>query len=266
MKESRSELAIKSAENIEELEELEELVSENIIDENEHIIDLWEPLEFNITEKYEYVPKSIIFNAISSIIYYGIAYPILSILFKIMYDFKIEGRENLETVEGGAVTIANHVLFIDCAMVALASRWRKIHFTTLEGSFKIPFVRTLIKYLGAMPIPSEIKNKENFIKAVDKLLQEEKWVHFYPEASLMPYYTRIRNFKKGAFDFAVRNNVPIIPMVITFREPEGIRKKFKKKKDVTLKILKPIYPEVSNKSNKEKIEDLKKRAYDTMNF
>ena len=128
-------------------------------------------------------------------------------------------------------------------MVGLASNWKRVHYTTLEGSFKIPFVRKLIKYLGAMPIPEGRKNKEYFMKAIDQLLQEGKLVHFYPEASLMPYHTRIRNFKNGAFDFAIRNQVPIIPMVITFRNPKGIRKFFKKKKDVTLTILDPTYPE-----------------------
>ena len=72
----------------EDIERLEE-----IADENEHIIDLWEPLEFNIDSSYEYVPKDTIFNMFSDVLYYLIAYPILKVLTKIVYDLKIEGRE-----------------------------------------------------------------------------------------------------------------------------------------------------------------------------
>ena len=43
-------------------EEIEEL--ENF-SENEHVIERWRPIEFNINENYEYVPKGKIFNYFS---------------------------------------------------------------------------------------------------------------------------------------------------------------------------------------------------------
>ena len=149
-------------------------------------------------------------------------------------------------------------------MVGLAYGFKKVYFTTLEGSFKIPFVRKLIKLLRAIPIPKSVKNKEYFIKALDKALNDEKSIHFYPEVALFPYFDKIRHFKNGAFDFAVKNNKPIVPMVITFREPQGIRKKFKKKKDVTLTVLEPVRLNENLKNNKEKVEDLKQRVYNNM--
>lgn len=86
-------------------------------------------------------------------------------------------------------------------------------------------------------------------------------VHIYPEAALWPYYEKIRKFKNGAFDLAVRNNVPIIPIVCTFREPNGIRKILKNKKDVTLKILEPINPQTEKKNRKEESEELKEKVF-----
>lgn len=259
-----NETIAKSLDSIEEIDTLENLDKiENIEDENEHIIDLWEPLEFNIDERYEYVPKSIIFSFLSNGVYYGIAYPILKLLMKIVYDFKIEGKENIRNLKEGAVTVSNHVLFLDCAMVGLAYGFKKVYFTTLEGSFKIPFVRKLIKLLRAMPIPESVKNKQYFMKAVDKILEKENSVHFYPEASLFPYFNKIRHFKNGAFDFAVRNNKPIVPMVITFRKPKGIRKVFKKKKDVTLTVLEPIRPPKDG-NTKQRIEFLKNQVHNEM--
>ena len=239
-----------------------EVVKDNAeLEENQHIIDMWEPLDFNIDENYKYVSKSKIFMLLSNFMYYVIAFPILRILTKIIYDFKIEGNENIKDLKTGAISVSNHVLFLDCAMVGLASIDKTIYYTTLEGSFKIPFVRKLIKILRAIPIPKSIKNKSHFVKAINELLQNKCIVHFYPEASLFPYYNKIRNFKDGAFSFAIRNNVPIIPMVFIFREPKGIRKYIKKKKDVTLKILKPVYSSKKAVSMKEDIHNLKRKVH-----
>lgn len=231
--------------------------------ENEHIIQNWEPLEFNIAEKYEYVPKSYIFKFFSNLVYYGIAFPILKLVTKLVYDLKIEGKENIRNLNCGAVSVSNHVLILDCAMVGLASGLKKVYYTTLENSFKIPFVRKLIKLLRALPIPKNITNKKHFINEVNRLLQQGSIVHFYPESALWPYCDKIRNFRSGAFSFAVNNNVPVVPIVIKFREPKGIRKLLKKKKDVTLTVLKPIMQEQSE-NRKQDIEDLKNKVHDVM--
>ena len=238
---------------------------ENIsyIDENENIINLWQPLEFNIDKNYEYISKSKRFLFASNLIYYGIAYPILKLLTKIIYDLKIEGKENIKNIENGAISVSNHVLFLDCAMIGLAYGKKEIYYTTQEGSFKIPFVRKLIKLLKAIPIPQSIENKKHFLKAIGETLSKGSIVHFYPEAALWPYCDKIRKFKNGAFDVAVRNNVPIIPIVFKFREPIGIRKIFKRKKDVTLKILDPIKCE-EEKNIKEKVEELKEKVFKEM--
>lgn len=236
--------------------EREEVISEE--QEELEFINSLRTLEFNIDENYEYIPTNIWFKITSNILYYVIAYPILKIVTKIIYDLKIEGKDNIRYLSEGAVTISNHVLVLDCAMIALACGDRKEHFTALADSFKIPVVRKLIKLLQAIPIPKDINNKKNFLKAIDNLLKEEEIVHFYPEASLVPYCKEIRRFKNGAFDFSIRNNVPIVPMVFTFREPKGIRKIFKKKLDVTLKVLEPIYPKGKG------IEELKEETHNKM--
>lgn len=234
--------------------------------ENENIINVWHPLNFDIDENYEYVPKNIIFQFFSDILYYLIAFPILYVITKLVYDLKIEGRENLDNLETGAISISNHVLILDCAMVGLALRDKRVYYTTQEDSFRIPFVRKLIRLLRAIPIPTETKNKPHFIDALHDLLSNGNVVQFYPEAALWPYYTKIRNFKTGAFRLAIKNDVPIIPMVFTFREPAGFRKLFKRKKDVTLKILKPIKYEksVTDENYRQSIQEFLKITYEKM--
>ena len=215
---------------------------EAIEEPTENVMEVWHPLKFDVNEKYKYVPTNIFFRIISWIVYYIIAVPILSILLKLVYDFKIEGKENIKNLQGGAITVSNHVLVLDCAMVGLAvCGKKKIFYTTQSESFQIPFVRKLIKLLRAIPIPKGVKNKERMVKEISNLLKDNKFVHFYPEAILYPYCNKIRNFKNGAFDLAIKNDVPVVPIVIKFRQPKGIRKILKRKKDATLKILEPIY-------------------------
>ena len=215
---------------------------EAIEEPTENVMEVWHPLKFDVNEKYKYVPTNIFFRIISWIVYYIIAVPILSILLKLVYDFKIEGKENIKNLQGGAITVSNHVLVLDCAMVGLAvCGKKKIFYTTQSESFQIPFVRKLIKLLRAIPIPEGVKNKERMVKEISNLLKDNKFVHFYPEAILYPYCNKIRHFKNGAFDLAIKNDVPVVPIVIKFRQPKGIRKILKRKKDATLKILEPIY-------------------------
>lgn len=198
-----------------------------------------------------------------NILYYGIAFPVLKVLTKIVYDLRIEGKENVRNIKTGGVTVSNHVLYLDCAMIGLACGKKKIFYTTREESFEIPFVKTLIKYLRAVKIPRDIQEKVEFRQKVDSLLQAGNLVQVYPEGSLEPYSTDLREFRNGAFHFAVNNDVPIIPIVIKFREPKGIRKIFKRKKDVTLIVLEPIKVEKTG-NIREDIIHLKNEVYEKM--
>ena len=169
---------------------------------------------------------------------------------------KIEGRENLKKVNGAAITVSNHVHFLDCAMIGLAMFPKRIYYTASDGSFKMPVIRHLVKLLNALPISDNINSKKRLLLAINDLLAKKEKVHFYPEASMWPYHEKIRKFKNGAFEVATRNNVPVIPIVFKFREVTGWRKFIKEKPFITLKILEPVYPN-TEASRREQIESLK---------
>lgn len=206
-----------------------------------------------------------LFSFFSNTLYYLIAFPILKLVTKLVYDLEIEGIENIRNVQEPVISVSNHVLVLDCAMVGLSYGMKDVYYTAQQESFEIPFVRHLIKLLRAIPIPKRIGDKKRFTEVINEALYEGNSIHFYPEAMLVPYDANIRSFKNGAFDFAVKNNVPIVPMVFCFREPEGIRRIFKKKKDVTLVVLEPITCKESNENIKQKAEKLKQEAYEKMN-
>lgn len=235
---------------------------ENNIPEDSHVLHFWEPCKFEITEDYKFVHDNFLFNTCSNLLYL-IAFPILVFINKFFLGFSIEGKENLENIDTGKITISNHVHPMDCTMVGLGNFPNKTFFTSLETNFKIPVVRKIIKLLNAIPIPKNIKYTKNFMDSIDTLLKNNKTVHFYPEGSLWPYHDKIRHFKNGAFDFAVRNNVPIVPMLFKFTKSKALSNLIKTKPSIKLVILEPIYP---NKllNRKESIEDLKNRAYNKM--
>ena len=235
---------------------------ENEIPEDSHVLHFWQPCKFEITDDFDYVNDNFLFNTFSNLLYI-IAYTLLSIINKFFFGFKIEGKENLENIDTGKVTVSNHVHPMDCTMIGLANVPQKTFFTSLETNFKIPVVRRIIKLLNAIPIPQNIQYTRDFMDSIDELLKNKKTIHFYPEGSLWPYHNKIRHFKNGAFDFAVRNNVPVVPMVFKFNKGKKINNLIKTRTTITLVVQKPIYP---NKllEKKESILDLKERVYKSM--
>ena len=182
-------------------EELEEAYEKEAYNENEHIIKMWQPLEFNIDENYKYVKKGKIFTWFSNMLYYGVAIPVLYVLTKAIYDLKIEGKENLTTLQTGAVTVSNHVLVLDCAMVGLALDEKKVYYTTLEDSFKIPLVRHLIKLLRAIPIPAENKNKPHFMNALDSILKKRRHSTLLPRSLTMAILQQNKKLQNRSLPF-----------------------------------------------------------------
>lgn len=192
-----------------------------------------------------------------------IAFPVLIVINKLFFDFKIEGLRNIHSVDGGKITVSNHVHYLDCTMMGLANFPTQNYFISQESNFEIPFVKWLITILKAIPIPRNKAYTNDFMNSIDSLLRNKKTVHFYPEGSLLPYCSDLREFKKGAFNFAVRNNVPVVPCTFLFCKPEGLYKILKKKPVIKLVISKPIYPNQSLEKG-DSIIDLKSRVYDEM--
>ena len=72
----------------------------------------------------------------------------------------------------------------------------------------------------------------------------------------------LRKFKNGAFYFSVKNQVPVLPILFTYREVNDIRKFIRKKPFITLTILEPEYPK--DVLSKENVIELKARVYKKM--
>lgn len=240
-----------------EIEEIEE------IPDDAHILHMWTPLDFDVNPNYDFVPKAKLFRLISAILYLVFG-PILFIYNKITLGFSIKGRKKLKKVKGGKITVSNHVHPMDCTMNAIVNMPHKTYFPTIKENFQIPIIRDLIKILNAIPIPEKMEAKKQFVKEINELLQKGKTVHFYPEAAMHPYCKRLRNFKKGAFELAVENNVPVVPFVYTFKEPTGLYRIWKDKPCITVQVLDPVYPK-KGENKGDAVRLLKEEVFQKMN-
>ena len=75
-------------------------------------------------------------------------------------------------------------------------------------------------------------------------------------------YEKPRPFKDGAFSLAVMNDVPVIPMFITFRPSGKLDENGIEIKHFTVHIMKPIYPdtELPRRARVDTMRDQNRRA------
>lgn len=190
--------------------------------------------------KNEYV-KGCLFKLFSRLFHTGFAIPLMQFWMRVVLGARIRGKRNLRGIRG-AVTVCNHVHFLDSVMVSLALFPRKATFPTFPKNVKSLFPGKIVQILGGVPIPESIGETRIFFDEMEFLLRKNHIVHIFPEGLLNPYDTGLRGFRKGAFHLAAQARVPIVPMLITFLPPKGIYKLIRKKPVMTLHVGKPIEP------------------------
>ena len=186
------------------------------------------------------------------------------ILLFFAYRLKIRGRKNLKIKykNKGAMLVSNHVLFLDSLIVKQVV-FRKVYFIGASINNKKGFGGYTIKILGMMPLSNQFSNQKNLDNAVSHYLKQGKLIYVAPEQAMWRGYTKLRPFKNGAFHYAVKNNVPVIPMVNLLKEGNKWDKLWGRKFRVITKVLPAIYPN-QNLQKKESIEDLKEKTRNAM--
>lgn len=234
----------------------------NPLDKNAHVVHMPTPYVYRVDERYRFVNRNIFFRLGSALLFYVIAMPLLGIVARLFFGLKITGKKNMRYLKG-AVTVTNHVHYLDSPMVAFTLFPRKPFFASLKANFEIPVVRRLVRLLGGVPIPESPKALHAFMESMRVQLEKGRIVHFYPEASLWPWHDELRPFRNGAFHLAVKSDVPVLPMVFTFREPGKLMGKFRKKPLITLRIGTPEYP-VKTGSERSRVLQMRSAVQEAM--
>ncbi len=233
--------------------------------EDAHIIHLKHQVDVVFDEKYDYYLKSPVKKFFSKIFMF-FAIHIFKVINFFFYGLKIVGKKTLKDLRKQKtpfVIVANHCLVLDSDFAVVTTFPRTTYVPTVEPTMKIPFVRHILRAGNIVPIPFNLKGLVKFKKDCNEMLQNGKSVLFFPEGALWPWYGKLRNFKPGAFRFAVDGNAPVLPYCIYFRKRTGLWKLLGRKPLATMEILPPIY---HNKDlpKKDAIYDLMERTHAAM--
>lgn len=197
---------------------------------------------------------------------------------KIMIIKEIRGVENWQGLNCGAIVTCNHFNAFDSFAIQEAyhasKKWPKSKFYRVirEGNYtSFPgFFGELMRHFYTLPLSSNTKTMVKFTDATNTLLKKGNFVLFYPEQAMWWNYRKPRPLKPGAYKFAVKNNVPVLPCFITMKDSdilgEDLRCEIKDfevdenfvpngyyVQEYTIHVGKPIYPDV-NRSARENME------------
>lgn len=236
-------------------------------DPHAHLLPIKKIYDVNVDATYPYVDHSLRFRVLNWL-YYFQSKTLIEFMNKFRYGFKMRGKENItrnmDKLRGGAMTVCNHVFRWDMCGIFSAIGWRQLRFPIFRGQMAGKD-RTRMVAMGGVPIPEKLSDLKLFYKAFDYYREHGFWMHFFAEESRWQFYTPIRPFKKGAFIFAERYNLPIIPMAYSYRERKGLLKLFGKEACVTLNIGEPIFPDPALKGKRGVVvDDLRRRTHEAM--
>lgn len=153
-------------------------------------------------------------------------------------NMKFEGIENLQSINSGAIITSNHFSPSDNVPIYWITKMmkpkRKMWTIVREGNWNMKGIfGYFLKHCNTLPLSQNYHNMTKLGKAVEKLVKRGDVVLVYPEQAMWPNYKKPRPQKIGAFYYASKNNVPVVPCFTTIDE-NG---------EYTTHIMNPIYPD-----------------------
>lgn len=180
----------------------------------------------------------------------------------------IKGIEYYRGLNSGAVITCNHFNAFDSFAMQLAydasgQTNRKFYRVIREGNYtNFPgFYGMLMRNCNTFPLSSNFKTMEKFMKSMDVVLKNGDFMLVYPEQSMWWNYRKPKPLKKGAFTFAARNNVPVLPCFITMQDSDTLGEDGFYVQEYTIHISEPIYP-IAGKSRAENVEYMRQKNYE----
>ena len=178
----------------------------------------------------------------------------------------VEGLEYLSEMKNGALITCNHFNPFDSFAIektfrdAGLNKTKKLYKVIREGNYtNFPgFYGFLFRNADTLPLSSNRRTMVEFMKAVDTILQRGDCILIYPEQSMWWNYTKPKPLKIGAYKFAARNNVPIIPIFITMRDSNIVGDDGFPVQEYYINIEAPIYP-TDGMAEKENAEEMKEK-------
>ncbi len=175
---------------------------------------------------------------------------------------KVKGIENyLNIKDKGIILTCNHFNANDNYAIDRTLqpylKFRRLYKIIREGNYTTfgGFYGFLFRNCNTIPLSSSLAVWREMSEAVDILLSRGEKILVYPEQAMWWNYKKPRPLKPGAFNFAVKSNVPVLPIFITMEDTEKIGADGFPIQAYTIHFSEPIYPD-SNKTQKENMKFL----------
>ncbi len=217
--------------------------------------------------EYKYIHHNPIYKILEFVLYFIFAKPAAFILNKIVYKQKIINHLTVSKRKlKGCFIYSNHILDMGDAYTPNLIFKRRNNIIVGPEAVSIRGCRTIVKMLGAIPLPSTTKGVHKYLACIEHVIGKGQSVTIYPEAHIWPYYTKIRNFKSGSFRYPIRLNRPVICLTNTVIP-------YKNKHRLVTHIDGPFYPndaagrKLTNDELKERIiTTMKKRSIEMSQY
>ena len=186
---------------------------------------------------------------------------------KLNTDTEIKGIENIKDIKTGAIITSNHFSKIDNTIIRYLmhkiGRKRTFEIIVQETNIFMPgTLGWLVKNNRTIPINKDHKYiANNFEPTLELLFKQKHFVLIYPEEEMWFNYKKPRPGKIGAYHYACKYNVPIIPCFIEMNNTDKIANNGFYIQKYTLHVMKPLYPDPS-KDFKSQKEELRKKDYE----
>ena len=160
----------------------------------------------------------------------------------------VEGEENLAAIRGGALITSNHFsIFENIAVKEVADRVPGKHrfYRVIKGLnyFQPGWVGFLMKNCDTLPLSKNLKTMRLFGDSLETLLRNDALVLIYPEQAMWWNYRKPRPPKAGAYFYAAKFNVPIIPCFVTMEDTDRLDGNGFPKQKYTVHVMPPMYPD-----------------------
>lgn len=143
---------------------------------------------------------------------------------------------------GACFTTSNHVGYVDAVLTRRALGVKKQNIIAAPFNCKNDVGGAILRTATMLPLPSSLGGTHAFLEALEYYKEKGSAMHFYAESCMWARYRKPRPYKKGVYYYAVKLNVPIVPMFYGFKDTKGLRKLLGLAK-AKIMVGDPIYPD-----------------------
>lgn len=165
---------------------------------------------------------------------------------------RLEGLENLALLpdggRGGAILTSNHFSKFESLCVQKVAKkipGRHRFYRVIKGNnvFIPGMIGFLMRHCDTLPLSSNLRTQRLFGDALRQILSDGGLVLIYPEQAMWWNYRKPRPHKPGAYFYAAKCGVPIVPLFVTMCDQPRVDSAGFPKQAYTVHIMPPILPD-----------------------